>query len=83
MTAISLSHRGETETPSRPESRRQVRQPRDTQSPESYETDLSAGLRRASSYQPSTARHTMHRVRLCLGRSLMLPKVRKVRTLWR
>jgi hypothetical protein len=39
--------------------------------------------RRPSSPQPFTARHTMHRVRSCLGRSLMIPKVRKAQAFWR
>lgn len=39
--------------------------------------------RRPPDPQPFTARHTMHRVRSCLGRSLVIPKVRKIRWLWR
>jgi len=81
MTAILPSHRDETETG-------QIRAEPDLSasdrlSPESYETDLPAGLRPASSYPPFTARHTMHRVRSCLGRSLVIPKVRKVRAPYR
>jgi len=39
--------------------------------------------RRPSSPQPFTARHTMHRVRSCLGRSLVIPKIRKAQAFWR
>jgi len=76
MTAILPSHRDETEagqTRAEPDL-----SARDTLSAGSYETDLPAGLRPASSYQPFTARHTMHCVRSCLGRSLVISKVRKV-----
>lgn len=80
MTAILFSHRDETETEQSREQEADL-PARDRLSAESYETDLPAGLRPASSYQPFTARHTMHCVRSCLGRSLVIPKVRKAQAL--